>query len=73
MDREKGEYLARDEDKRRELDQQSQEYVSDTPALPSMNADPSANPDPAGARDATDTPDPTDSADPTDAANQVES
>ena len=73
MDREKGEYLAMDEDKRQELDQQAQEYVADTPALPSMNADPTANPDPSGAPDATDTPEPTDSADPTDATRHVES
>ena len=56
MEREKGEYLDMDEDKRRQLDQEAEEYVDDAPALPSMNADPAADgPDPGSAApDATD-------------------
>jgi hypothetical protein len=55
MEREKGEYLDMDEDKRRQLDQEAGEYVDDAPALPSMNADPAEGPDPGSAApDATD-------------------
>ena len=39
MERKKGEYLDMDEDKRQELDQQAEEYVSDVPGQPAMNAD----------------------------------
>lgn len=39
MERGKGEYLDMDDDKRRQLDQQSEEYVDDTAAAPAMNAD----------------------------------
>ena len=53
MEREKGEYLDMDEDKRRELDQQEREYVDDVAAPPAMNADPAA------AGEGGDTPEPT--------------
>ena len=42
MEREKGEYLAMDEDKRQQLDQQAEEYVDDVAEQPAMNAEPSA-------------------------------
>lgn len=42
MEREKGEYLDMDEDKRQELDQQAEEYVDDTAEQPAMNAEPDA-------------------------------
>jgi hypothetical protein len=45
MERDKGEYLDMDEDKRRELDRQAAQYQDDDPALPSMNADPAASDD----------------------------
>jgi hypothetical protein len=57
MERQKGEYLDMDEDKRRELDQQAAEYQADEPELPSMNADPAAQATDSGspaAPDATD-------------------
>jgi hypothetical protein len=40
MEREKGEYLDMDEDKRQQLDQQAEEYVDDVAEAPAMNADP---------------------------------
>jgi len=49
MERKKGEYLDMDDDKRWQLDQETQEYVDDAPALPSMNADPEARADPGTA------------------------
>jgi len=54
MEREKGEYLDMDEDKRQELDQQAEEYVQDVPGQPAMNADPEggANATPPGDPDA---------------------
>lgn len=39
MERNKGEYLDMDEDKRQEIDQQAEEYVGDVPGQPAMNAD----------------------------------
>jgi len=42
MEREKGEYLDMDEDKRQELDQQAEEYVDDVAEQPAMNAEPAA-------------------------------
>jgi hypothetical protein len=42
MDREKGEYLDMDEDKRQQLDQQAEEYVDDVAEQPAMNAEPEA-------------------------------
>ena len=42
MEREKGEYLDMDEDKRQELDEQAEEYVQDVPGQPAMNAAPGA-------------------------------
>lgn len=42
MDRQKGEYLDMDEDKRQQLDQQAEEYVDEVPGQPAMNADPDA-------------------------------
>ena len=61
MEREKGEYLDMDEDKRRQLDQQEAEYVDDVPAMPAMNADDAPDPDTGGAADPADTPEPTES------------
>ncbi|HEX8518537.1 MAG TPA: hypothetical protein VF667_02985 [Pseudonocardia sp.] len=40
MDREKGEYLDMDEDKRQQLDQQAEEYVDDVAEQPAANAEP---------------------------------
>jgi hypothetical protein len=54
MERQKGEYLDMDEDKRQELDQQAEEYVEDVPGQPAMNADSQegANATPPGDPDA---------------------
>lgn len=54
MDRQKGERLDTDEDKRRELDRQAEQYVQDVPGQPAMNADPEggANATPPGDPDA---------------------
>jgi hypothetical protein len=54
MDRQKGEYLDMDEDKRQQLDQQAEEYVEDAPGQPAMNADSQggANATPPGDPDA---------------------
>ena len=47
MERDKGEYLDMDEDKRQQLDQQAEEYVDDVAEAPAMNAEPEAHyPDP---------------------------
>jgi hypothetical protein len=43
MERQKGEYLDMDEDKRQQLDQQAEEYVDDAPEAPAMNAEPEAH------------------------------
>ena len=60
MERQKGEYLDMDEDKRQQLDQQAGEYVDDVAEQPAMNAEP-------GARH------PAEDADPADSAAAVES
>jgi hypothetical protein len=57
MQRQKGEYLDMDEDKRQQLDQQAEEYVDDVAEQPAMNAEPGARhpvggTDPAGSPEA---------------------
>ena len=59
MEREKGEHLDMDEDKRQQLDQQSEEYVDDVPEQPAMNAEPSARMPDRGTAEPADTPEPT--------------
>ena len=61
MEREKGEYLDMDEDKRQQLDQQAEEYVDDVPEMPAMNAEPSARYPDHGTAEPADTPEPTES------------
>jgi hypothetical protein len=55
MERQKGEYLDMDEDKRQQLDRQAEEYVDDVAEQPAMNAEPGARP-PAGDADQADGP-----------------
>jgi hypothetical protein len=55
MERQKGEYLDMDDDKRRQLDQQAEEYVDDVAEPPAMNAEHGAR-HPAGDADAADSP-----------------
>ncbi len=43
MERQKGEYLDMDEDKRQQLDRQAEEYVDDVAEQPAMNAEPDAH------------------------------
>ena len=50
MERQKGEYLDMDEDKRQQLDRQAEEYVDDVAEQPAMNAAPGAR-QPAEAAD----------------------
>jgi hypothetical protein len=44
MERQKGEYLDMDEDKRQQLDRQAEQYVDDVAEQPAMNAEPGSNP-----------------------------
>jgi hypothetical protein len=55
MERQKGEYLDMDEDKRQQLDRQAEEYVDDVAEQPAMNAEPGAG-HPAGDADPADGP-----------------
>ena len=61
MERQKGEYLDMDEDKRQELDQQAEEYVDDVAEMPAMNAEPEARYPEHGTAEPVDTPEPTES------------
>jgi hypothetical protein len=61
MERQKGEYLDMDEDKRQQLDQQSEEYVDDVAEMPAMNADPEARYPDHGTAAPADSPEPTES------------
>jgi hypothetical protein len=58
MERQKGEYLDMDEDKRQQLDQQAEEYVDDVASAPAMNGEPVARHPGA---DPAETPEPTES------------
>ena len=60
MQHNKGEYLDMDEDKRRQLDQQAEEYVDDVAEQPAMNAEPAAR-HPADDGRASGTPEPVES------------
>ncbi len=60
MERQKGEYVDMDDDKRQQLDQQAEEYVDDVAEQPAMNADPDAR-------------HPAEDADPADSSEAVES
>jgi hypothetical protein len=61
MEREKGEYLDMDEDKRQQLDQQAEEYVDDVAEQPAMNADASVRYPDHGTAEPVDRPEPTES------------
>jgi hypothetical protein len=61
MERQKGEYLDMDEDKRQQLDQQAEEYVDDVPEQPAMNAEPTARHPDSGTADPADAPEPVES------------
>jgi len=61
MEREKGEYLDMDEDKRQQLDQQAEEYVDDVAEMPAMNAEPAARYPDHGTAEPVDSPEPAES------------
>ena len=61
MERDKGEYLDMDEDKRQQLDQQAEEYVDDVAEAPAMNAEPEAHYPDSGTASPAKTPEPTES------------
>ena len=61
MEREKGEYLDMDEDKRQQLDQQAEEYVDDVAEMPAMNAEPTVHYPDSGTAAPVHSPEPTES------------
>ena len=58
MERDKGEYLDMDDEKREQLDEQARVYVPDVAAEPMMNGGPAAQRTGAAGDDPEDTPEP---------------
>ena len=58
MERDKGEYLDMDDEKREQLDEQSQVYVQDVAAEPMMNGGPAAKRTDPASDDPEDSPEP---------------
>jgi hypothetical protein len=61
MEREKGQYLDMDEDKRQQIDQQAEEYVVDVPEAPAMNSEPAVRHPAEDSAGPADTPEPVES------------